>query len=116
MGSAGRGALRVGVVQEVARDLAYGGGAGLGAWQGERPIPVSRLPEPRHALVGTGFPFKQLPILRRYQDQFAAVMGATSGIRRAGAAALDLTDVAAGRRSEERRVGKECRSRWSPYH
>ena len=22
----------------------------------------------------------------------------------------------AGRRSEERRVGKECRSRWSPYH
>ena len=24
--------------------------------------------------------------------------------------------VAAGRRSEERRVGKECRSRWSPYH
>ena len=30
-------------------------------------------------------------------DQFAAVMGATSGIRRAGAAALDLADVAAGR-------------------
>src|SRR2546428_7365689 len=24
--------------------------------------------------------------------------------------------VAEGRRSEERRVGKECRSRWSPYH
>jgi myo-inositol-1(or 4)-monophosphatase len=58
---------------------------------------VSRLTEPRHALVGTGFPFKNLPKLRQYQDQFAAVMGATSGIRRAGAAALDLTDVAAGR-------------------
>ena len=25
-------------------------------------------------------------------------------------------DVVAHRRSEERRVGKECRSRWSPYH
>ena len=24
--------------------------------------------------------------------------------------------VTVGRRSEERRVGKECRSRWSPYH
>ena len=24
--------------------------------------------------------------------------------------------LALGRRSEERRVGKECRSRWSPYH
>src|SRR3712207_5299698 len=31
---------------------------------------------------------------------------------------LDLSDEAPDRppRSEERRVGKECRSRWSPYH
>src|SRR3712207_7605936 len=28
----------------------------------------------------------------------------------------DLLGPADGRRSEERRVGKECRSRWSPYH
>ena len=27
-----------------------------------------------------------------------------------------LNDLPLGRRSEERRVGKECRSRWSPYH
>src|SRR3712207_7686980 len=27
-----------------------------------------------------------------------------------------LTEVIRHRRSEERRVGKECRSRWSPYH
>ena len=26
------------------------------------------------------------------------------------------TMAPAGERSEERRVGKECRSRWSPYH
>src|SRR5205809_753161 len=58
---------------------------------------VSGLTVPRQALVGTGFPFKNLPLLRRYLDQFAAIMGATSGIRRAGAAALDLVDVAAGR-------------------
>jgi len=25
-------------------------------------------------------------------------------------------DAGVGERSEERRVGKECRSRWSPYH
>jgi myo-inositol-1(or 4)-monophosphatase len=92
-----RGALRAGVVHDVPRDLAYWGGAGLGAWQGDRPLRVSRIAEPRQALVGTGFPFKNLPLLRRYQDQFAAVMGVTSGIRRAGAAALDLVDVAAGR-------------------
>src|SRR2546430_14150901 len=28
----------------------------------------------------------------------------------------ELTRVATPERSEERRVGKECRSRWSPYH
>ena len=27
----------------------------------------------------------------------------------------DLTETISGLRSEERRVGKECRSRWSPY-
>ena len=30
--------------------------------------------------------------------------------------ALWIVDTGAARRSEERRVGKECRSRWSPYH
>ena len=29
---------------------------------------------------------------------------------------MDALDLFAGTRSEERRVGKECRSRWSPYH
>ena len=28
----------------------------------------------------------------------------------------DVFTAASGNRSEERRVGKECRSRWSPYH
>src|SRR5437764_3157823 len=31
-------------------------------------------------------------------------------------ATLDRSANIAGKRSEERRVGKECRSRWSPYH
>src|SRR2546429_1441955 len=30
--------------------------------------------------------------------------------------ALELVQAGLGGRSEERRVGKECRSRWSPYH
>ena len=29
---------------------------------------------------------------------------------------IDLSDYLEFERSEERRVGKECRSRWSPYH
>ena len=31
-----------------------------------------------------------------------------------GLSVLELNDLV--KRSEERRVGKECRSRWSPYH
>ena len=97
-----RGALSGGVVHDVVRDVVYWGATGLGAWEAkgeraERKLQVSQVSEPRHALVGTGFPFKRLAALRQYLDQFAAVMGATSGIRRAGAAALDLADVAAGR-------------------
>ena len=33
-----------------------------------------------------------------------------------GLRAFALTDHDTVNRSEERRVGKECRSRWSPYH
>src|SRR5213078_3511896 len=60
------GVLSVGVVHDVPRDRAYWGASELGAWEGERPLQVSRLAEPRQALVGTGFPFKSLPLLRRY--------------------------------------------------
>lgn len=91
------GELRVGVIHDVPRDVTYWGATGLGAWRDERRMRVSTLSEPRHALVGTGFPFSRLPILRAYMDQFSAVMGVSSGIRRAGSAALDLADVAAGR-------------------
>src|SRR2546422_4580881 len=48
-------------------------------------------------LVGTGFPFKRLDGLELYIRQFTAVMSGSSGVRRAGSAALDLADVAAGR-------------------
>jgi myo-inositol-1(or 4)-monophosphatase len=92
-----RGALSVGVVHDVTRDLAYRAASGHGAWLGSRRLAVSTVAEPRFALVGTGFPFKQLNTVEAYLRQFRAVMQASSGIRRAGAAALDLVDVAAGR-------------------
>jgi myo-inositol-1(or 4)-monophosphatase len=75
----------------------YTATAGGGAWRGEERLRVSAIDEPARALVGTGFPFKHLEWLERYQRQFAAVTRATAGIRRAGAAALDLCDVASGR-------------------
>lgn len=60
-------------------------------------LTVSPITEPMRALIGTGFPFKHAGQLPRFQPQFAAVAAATAGMRRAGAAALDLCDVACGR-------------------
>src|SRR5256886_6456143 len=46
-----------------------------------------------------------------------AVLGSLETARAGGRRRLDPHEAAAGEpRSEERRVGKECRSRWSPYH
>ncbi|HEY6208355.1 MAG TPA: inositol monophosphatase family protein [Gemmatimonadales bacterium] len=97
IGALVRGALRVGVVSDVPRGLTYWGATGQGAWLGDTALKVSTLAEPKHALVGTGFPFKRLEGFERYLRQLGAVVRASSGVRRAGSAALDLVDVAAGR-------------------
>jgi myo-inositol-1(or 4)-monophosphatase len=68
-----------------------------GAWRDGAPIHVSRITDPGRALIGTGFPFKHPETLPAWQRQFGGVMRETAGVRRAGAAALDLCDVACGR-------------------
>ncbi|MCG8468016.1 MAG: inositol monophosphatase [Gemmatimonadetes bacterium] len=70
---------------------------GRGAKRDGETIRVSRLTEPRLALLGTGFPFKRSELIPGYVCALAAMLEATSGVRRAGAAALDLCDVACGR-------------------
>jgi myo-inositol-1(or 4)-monophosphatase len=89
--------LAAGVVHDVTRDAVFSATRGGGAHLDGRPIRVSSLADPARALVGTGYPFKKLDLLDQYLGQFRTVLRATSGIRRAGAAALDLADVAAGR-------------------
>jgi myo-inositol-1(or 4)-monophosphatase len=74
-------------------------GAVEGASCNDRPIRVSTITDPTLALIGTGFPFKA-PASERveeYLTQFRRVLHATSGVRRAGSAALDLAHVAEGR-------------------
>lgn len=69
---------------------------GRGAFKGGRRLRVSSPPDLRTALVGTGFPFKALHLLDRYLGQLGRVLQASAGVRRGGAAALDLAYVAAG--------------------
>ena len=61
-----------------------------------RPVRVSRIRELRQSLIGTGFPFRSLDTISAYQREFEAVVRLTSGLRRAGSAALDLCHVATG--------------------
>lgn len=91
------GRLAAGVVLDVSHGDLFTATAGGGARHNGQPIRVSPITEPSRALIGTGFPFKSLHLLDDYQRQFAAVLRRTAGIRRAGSAALDLCDVAAGR-------------------
>lgn len=91
------GVLEAGVVLHVSRNEVYFGRRDGGAWLNERRLKVSSIRDPEFALIATGFPFRDLSRLEEYQRHFGRVANATSGIRRPGAAALDLADVAAGR-------------------
>ena len=90
------GVLDAAVVLDVPNDSRYTALRGEGAWRNGEPIRVSANADPSRALIGTGFPFKHLVHLEAYQRQFASVVRTTSGVRRPGAAALDLAAVACG--------------------
>jgi myo-inositol-1(or 4)-monophosphatase len=91
------GILCAGVVLNVPREDEFTATRGGGAFLNGRRIHVSTLREPGRSLIGTGFPFKALEKLPQYLEQFSLVMRGTAGIRRAGSAALDLSNVACGR-------------------
>jgi myo-inositol-1(or 4)-monophosphatase len=86
-----------GVVIDVALKETFTACAGGGAYANDVPIHVSAIADPQRALIGTGFPFTRVEDIDPYAAQLARVMKGAAGVRRAGAAALDLAAVAAGR-------------------
>ena len=70
---------------------------GEGAYNNDVRMQVSRLEEPNRILLGTGFPFRARHLLGTYLASFALFFNRSRGVRRGGAAALDLAYVAAGR-------------------
>jgi myo-inositol-1(or 4)-monophosphatase len=97
IGATVAGELVAGVVRNVATGELFTATRGGGATRDGRPIRVSTIADPPRALVGTGFPFKELDRLDGFLRQFAEVTRHTAGVRRPGSAALDLCDVACGR-------------------
>jgi myo-inositol-1(or 4)-monophosphatase len=90
------GDLVAGTVFNVPAHRRYTAWRGGGAWSGGNRLRVSRIEDPAQALVGTGFPFKSIEDMPTYLEQCARIFPATSGVRRAGSAALDLVSVATG--------------------
>ena len=85
------------VVHAVPRAEIFTAVRGGGAWLHDEPIRVSAITDPQRALIGTGFPFKDPADIPPYQAQMSRVMAGVAGVRRPGAASLDLASVACGR-------------------
>ena len=93
-----RGRLDHAVVYDPMRQELYTASRGYGAQLDDRRIRVSKQVTLDGALVGTGFPYRSnARWIDDYMAMLKAVMTETAGIRRPGAAALDLAYVAAGR-------------------
>ncbi|HYW77898.1 MAG TPA: inositol monophosphatase family protein [Gammaproteobacteria bacterium] len=97
IGIAEKGRLTHGVIYDPLREELYTGVRGRGALLNDRRIRVSSRPSLKNALIGTGFPFRETDDFDAYMGMFRAVTLRTAGVRRAGAASLDLAWTAAGR-------------------
>ena len=91
-----RGKVEQAVVYDPTRnDLVYAS-KGRGAFLNDRRLRVSKRIRLAESLIGTGFPFRKGDNFHRYVEMFEQVMQHCAGVRRPGAAALDLCYVAAG--------------------
>jgi myo-inositol-1(or 4)-monophosphatase len=92
------GRLEHAVVYDPMREELFTASKGEGAQLDGRKIRVSGNKDLDRALIGTGFPFRQADCeMEPYLAMLGKVVKNTSGVRRPGAAALDLCYVAAGR-------------------
>src|SRR5690625_1058402 len=87
----------VGLVYDPNRNEFFTACHGQGAWLNQQRIHCSPANDTSQALLSTGFPFRDFSFSEQYFPMMIAAMENTRGIRRIGAAALDLAWVACGR-------------------
>jgi myo-inositol-1(or 4)-monophosphatase len=93
-----KGRLEHGAVYDPMRQELFTASRGQGAHLDGRRIRISKNIQLERALIGTGFPFRESNrSLPPYMKMLEQAIRNTAGVRRAGAAALDLCYVAAGR-------------------
>lgn len=91
-----RGQVQQAVVYDPTRNDLFFASKGRGAFLNDKRLRVSKRLRLAESLVGTGFPFRKGDDFPRYMRIFESVMKSCAGLRRPGAAALDLCYVAAG--------------------
>jgi myo-inositol-1(or 4)-monophosphatase len=91
------GEIVAGIVHDPLRDEMFWAEKGIGAFVNDRRLRVSARRKLADAVIGTGIPFRERGNHPAYLAMLAGVMESTAGVRRMGAAALDLAYVAAGR-------------------
>jgi myo-inositol-1(or 4)-monophosphatase len=92
-----QGELTAAFVYQPLTDEAFWAEKGRGAWLHDRRLRVSARRDLSECLIGTGMPFRGHGDPAPYLDVLGRVMPEVAGVRRNGAAALDLAWVAAGR-------------------
>jgi myo-inositol-1(or 4)-monophosphatase len=92
-----KGVAQQAVVFDPNRNELFTATRGVGAYLNDRRIRVSKTDHLEDALIGTGFPYREVGHIDGYLRMFKTMTQSCSGIRRPGAAALDLAWVAAGR-------------------
>lgn len=92
-----KGELVAGVIFDAAKDEMFVAEKGQGAWLNESRLRVSDRAKMIESVFATGVPFGGRPDLPATLQDMARLMPTCAGVRRYGAAALDLAYVAAGR-------------------
>jgi myo-inositol-1(or 4)-monophosphatase len=92
-----KGIITQAVIFDPARNDLFTASRGHGAYLNDHRLRVSKRIYLKDALIGTGFPYRDFSNLDAYIAIFKEMLQKTSGVRRPGAACLDLAYVAAGR-------------------
>ncbi len=92
-----KGIITQAVIYDPSHNDLFTATRGRGAFLNDRRLRVSRRDRLADTLIGTGFPYREKDDHEQYGRLFVEMTKATSGLRRPGAAALDLANVAAGR-------------------
>ena len=91
-----RGKVEQAIVYDPTRNDIYSASKGRGAYVNDRRLRVGKRTRLQDCLVSTGFPYRPGDKLKPYLNMLGDVMSQCAGVRRPGAAALDLAYVAAG--------------------